>query len=112
MAGVAAAATLAVACAPTQRVPLRVAPASSTLFVDGEDRGPAPPVIELRADGATENTMVTDADAWQQFSALPAVRTGRVHVLTGSELVVPGPQVAKVTTRLAQLLHPEAFEPR
>jgi iron complex transport system substrate-binding protein len=66
-------------------------------------------IIELRAEGATENAAVTDTNAWQHFSALPAVRSGRVHVLTGSELVVPGPRVAEVTKRLAELLHPELF---
>lgn len=66
-------------------------------------------IIELRADGATENALVGDTGAWQQFSALPAVRAGRVHVLAGNELVVPGPRVAEVTRRLAELLHPDAF---
>ena len=66
-------------------------------------------IIELRAEGATENEIVREAAAWQQFSTLPAVRSGRVHFLTGSELVVPGPRVAEVTRRLAALLHPDAF---
>lgn len=66
-------------------------------------------IIELRADGATENAAIAGADAWQQFSALPAVRSSRVHVLTGDQLVVPGPRVAEVTRRLARLLHPNVF---
>ena len=66
-------------------------------------------IIELRADEATENEIVREETAWQRLSTLPAVRTGRVHFLTGSELVVPGPRVAEVTRRLARLLHPDAF---
>lgn len=66
-------------------------------------------IIELQADGVTENAEVSNASAWQRFSSLPAVQSGRVHVLTGSELVVPGPRVADVTRRLAALLHPDAF---
>ncbi len=67
-------------------------------------------IIELRAEGATENADSITSDAWQLFSALPAVRSGRVHALTGSELVVPGPRVAEVTRRLAELTHPDAFK--
>ena len=66
-------------------------------------------IVELRADGATENEIVRETAAWQRFSTVPAVRGGRVHFLTGRELVVPGPRVAKVTRRIAQLLHPDAF---
>ena len=66
-------------------------------------------IIELRAEGATENEIVQGTSAWRSFSAVPAVRAGRVHVLTGRELVVPGPRVAEVTRRLAMLLHPDAF---
>jgi iron complex transport system substrate-binding protein len=66
-------------------------------------------IIELRAEAVTENTAISNAEAWQQFSALPAVRTQRVHMLTGNELVVPGPRVAEVIRRLAELLHPAAI---
>ena len=66
-------------------------------------------IIELRAEGATENVIVRETASWQAFSTVPAVRAGRVHLLTGSELVIPGPRVAEVTRRLARLLHPEAF---
>ena len=66
-------------------------------------------IIELRADGATENDIVRGTAAWQRFSTVPAVRGGRVHFLTGPELVVPGPRVAEVTRRIAELLHPDAF---
>ena len=66
-------------------------------------------IIEFRVDGATENESTREIEAWEQLSTVPAVRRGRVHVLTGNELVVPGPRVAEVTHRLARLLHPDAF---
>ena len=66
-------------------------------------------IIELRADGATENEITRETDTWQQLSTVPAVRSARIHLLTGNELVVPGPRVAEVTRRLARLLHPDAF---
>jgi iron complex transport system substrate-binding protein len=66
-------------------------------------------ILELRAEGVTENGVIEDVAAWQMLSTVPAVRAGRVHFLTGSELVIPGPRVAEVTRRFAQLLQPKAF---
>jgi len=62
-------------------------------------------IIELHvdADGAV------DLNAWQALPALPAVRTNRIVVLTGTDLVTAGPRVAKATERIARALHPEAF---
>jgi len=37
------------------------------------------------------------------------VRTGRIYVLTGDEFVIPGPSVAVVAERFAQVLHPGAL---
>jgi hypothetical protein len=36
---------------------------------------------------------------------VPAVRHGRIHVLEGSEFVVPGPRIADAAERLAQVVH-------
>ncbi len=62
-------------------------------------------IIELHvdADGAVDLT------AWHALPALPAVATNRIVVLTGTDLVTPGPRVASATRRLAQALHPGAF---
>ena len=50
---------------------------------------------------------------WQAAASLPAVRTGRIYVLTDDSLLVPGPRVPLVARRLAKVLHPEAMaEPR
>ena len=50
-----------------------------------------------------------DLSAWQPLASLPAVRDGRVVSLAGSELVVPGPRVARAAARFARALHPGAF---
>lgn len=50
-----------------------------------------------------------DLSAWQPLASLPAVRDGRVVPLAGSELVVPGPRVARAAERFARALHPGAF---
>ena len=45
---------------------------------------------------------------WGRLAAVPAVKDGRVHVLAGEGLVVPGPRVADAVERIAGALHPEA----
>ena len=66
-------------------------------------------IIELRAEATTEYEIAVDTSAWEQFPAIPAVRSGHVYVLTGSELVIAGPRVADDIGRIDQLLHEEAF---
>ncbi|MBM4033727.1 MAG: cobalamin-binding protein [Planctomycetes bacterium] len=46
---------------------------------------------------------------WAAMASLPAVRSGRVHLLTDDSLLVPGPRVPAVARRLAQVLHPGAM---
>jgi iron complex transport system substrate-binding protein len=67
-------------------------------------------ILELRvgAEPPAEERARTAA-SWNILSAVPAVRDGRVHLLWGEELVVPGPRIAAGTLRLARALHPEAF---
>ena len=68
-------------------------------------------IIELRAEGIlTADEVDRETRVWQRLSTIPAVRQERVHFLIGSELVVPGPRVAEATRRLAELLHPQAFD--
>lgn len=47
---------------------------------------------------------------WQAMASLPAVRKGRIYVLTDDSLLVPGPRVPLVARRLAEVLHPEAMK--
>jgi len=37
------------------------------------------------------------------------VRSGRIHLLGGGYLVVPGPRVSVATEAIARALHPDAF---
>ena len=48
---------------------------------------------------------------WDRMPSLPAVRDGRVYVITESYALRPGPRVADVAALLAQLLHPDAKIP-
>jgi iron complex transport system substrate-binding protein len=61
--------------------------------------GPAPPPDRLRRE----------RDTWLRLSSLPAVKAGRVHLLYGHYLVVPGPRIAQAAEEIARVLHPEAF---
>jgi iron complex transport system substrate-binding protein len=68
-------------------------------------------IIEIRAEGLLSPTTTSNQpNVWNALSAIPAVQKDRVYFLTGSDLVVPGPRVAKATERLARTLHPAAFK--
>jgi iron complex transport system substrate-binding protein len=67
-------------------------------------------IVELRSRPLTgTSTMEREQRTWQALGAVPAVARGRVHLVEGDDLVVPGPRVGTSTGRLARLLHPEAF---
>ena len=83
-----------------------VQPSTETLIARAPDV-----IIEVRAEGLIEPSKVAaERNVWSALASLPAVRTGRIHLLTGSELVVPGPRVAQGTEMLARALHPDAFK--
>jgi iron complex transport system substrate-binding protein len=46
---------------------------------------------------------------WSALASLPAVRSGRIHFLSGDYLVVPGPRLAQGAEAFARALHPEVF---
>ena len=50
-------------------------------------------------------------EAWDDLSAVPAVRDRRIHVLTDDYLLIPGPRAVRTARRLQPLLHPD-LEPR
>jgi iron complex transport system substrate-binding protein len=68
----------------------------------------APEVI-LEIRGGTEPSRAgspPDLSPWQTLASVPAVRQGRVVVLSGSWLTVPGPRVADAIDRFSSALHP------
>ena len=68
-------------------------------------------IVEIRAEGMlSPDEASTQHNVWQRLPAIPAVRRNRVYFLTGNDLIVPGPRLAQATERLAQVLHPAAFE--
>jgi iron complex transport system substrate-binding protein len=83
-----------------------VQPSHETLLV----RAPEV-IVELRATGlfAAADEKEEKA-AWSTLPSIPAVRNGRIHVLNGDYLVVPGPRIAAAAETLAGALHPDAFK--
>jgi ABC-type Fe3+-hydroxamate transport system substrate-binding protein len=67
-------------------------------------------IIELHAGNPPAADLLRKERAvWSMLPSIPAVRTGRVHLLYGGELISPGPRVGLAAERLARVLHPDAF---
>jgi iron complex transport system substrate-binding protein len=66
-------------------------------------------IIEIRADPMDPTTMRREEGVWSSLPAVPAVRDRRVILLTGSELVTPGPRIAQAAERLSRAIHPETW---
>jgi iron complex transport system substrate-binding protein len=68
-------------------------------------------IVELRVGAAPPPEHVRrELDVWLRFTAVPAVKTRRTHILYGDHLVVPGPRVAQAAEEIARALHPDAFK--
>ena len=63
-------------------------------------------IVEVRsADAFTDAERATEIAAWRRLASVPAVRDGRIHVLTGTGLTVPGPRIPETVERMAAALH-------
>ena len=62
-------------------------------------------ILELHySDRASRDRAALERDAWKLLPGVPAVRNGRVHLLYGGELVVPGPRVVLTARAFARAL--------
>ncbi len=66
-------------------------------------------ILELRAGTLPVEAERQEIAVWQALSSVPAVRTGRIAIISDPRTVVPGPRVAEGTELIARVLHPEAF---
>ena len=63
-------------------------------------------ILELHySDTASRDDEARERAAWKLLPGVPAVRNGRVHLLYGGELVVPGPRVVLTARAFARALH-------
>jgi iron complex transport system substrate-binding protein len=67
-------------------------------------------ILDLRGEEMAPETKRRETAVWQALPAVPAVRSGRVHVIADQRTVVPGPRVAEAIELFARTLHPEAFK--
>lgn len=62
-------------------------------------------IIDLRYGQAmSEEALRREREAWNALPAVPAVRAGRVHLLTGDRFVVPGPRVVDAAEEMARAI--------
>jgi iron complex transport system substrate-binding protein len=67
-------------------------------------------IVEIHGgEVLSEEEAARAARVWSALSSVPAVQRGRVHVLSGQELVVPGPRLARAAERIARAIHPSAY---
>ena len=82
-----------------------VQPSHETLLTRAPDV-----ILEVRARGIIQPAdMARERATWSALSSLPAVRAGRIHLLTGEQLVVPGPRLAEGAEMMARAIHPELY---
>jgi iron complex transport system substrate-binding protein len=62
-------------------------------------------ILELRAEPLDPETERLERAVWNTLASVPAVRTGRVHILTDRRTVIPGPRVGEGVEAIARALH-------
>jgi iron complex transport system substrate-binding protein len=63
-------------------------------------------IIEIQTNEVwPADRIAREREAWSALTSVPAVRTGRIHLLTDQRLSVPGPRVGEAVQLLAQTLH-------
>jgi iron complex transport system substrate-binding protein len=69
-------------------------------------------IVEVRASGTwPPERLARERAVWATLSSIPAVRTGRIHILADDRLAIPGPRVASAIRLLAETLHPDLGRP-
>lgn len=63
------------------------------------------------AAGSDEQRRREELALWRAYGRLKAVRSGRVHAVTNSHFVVPGPRMAEAARDFLGYLHPETAHP-
>jgi cobalamin transport system substrate-binding protein len=67
-------------------------------------------IIELHSgDEPAREALQRERAVWTLLASVPAVRTGRVHLLYGGYLLAAGPRLGRAAETLARTLHPDAF---
>ncbi len=70
----------------------------------------AKPDVIIEAMPEVKLTPAVEADIrrqWQELAPIPAVKTGRVFILSDENCYIPSPRIVDMVAKLARLLHPE-----
>lgn len=62
-------------------------------------------ILELRADPLDPAALAREIRTWSALPSLPAVRSGRIHILVDPRTVIPGPRIVGGIQALAGVLH-------
>jgi iron complex transport system substrate-binding protein len=66
-------------------------------------------IVEVQTtEGWPPERIARELAVWKTLPGVPAVRTGRIHILADDRLSIPGPRVAEGIRLLARVLHPSA----
>lgn len=64
-------------------------------------------IIELVGEGMIDETQQAKRSAaWSALPTLPAVRNGRIVAIGDTYALMPGPRIARLAERFAEILHP------
>jgi iron complex transport system substrate-binding protein len=64
-------------------------------------------IVEIHgADVLSAEAAAREAAAWSGLPGVPAVQHHRVYVLSGQELVTPGPRIVQAAERISRAIHP------
>jgi iron complex transport system substrate-binding protein len=67
-------------------------------------------IIELHySEPPLPDAVARERKTWERLPGVPAVKRGRVYLLYGGELVVPGPRVVVTARTFARAIHPDAM---
>ena len=62
-------------------------------------------IIELRAEPLSPGDEAKERTVWAALSSVPAVRNGRIHIITDRRTVIPGPRVGEGVEVISRVLH-------
>lgn len=60
-------------------------------------------IISLRNE-LTEKEKKAEIEAWKKFSSLKAIRDNKFHIITGDEVLIPGPRLPKLLEKFKSTL--------
>jgi iron complex transport system substrate-binding protein len=63
-------------------------------------------ILELRAEPISADREAKERAVWGTLASVPAVRSGRVHLVNDRRTVIPGPRVGEGAAILARVIHP------